>query len=324
MSGGLDSCLAVLLLREQGIEVEAVNFTTPFSQSDGKDPDESDASRLSAQMNVVLRRIPLGNELFEIVERPKHGWGRNMNPCIDCHALMLRRAKACMRELGASFVATGEVVGQRPFSQHLKALSVVEKEGGLEGLVLRPLSARHLKPTVPEERGWVDRERLLGISGRSRKEQLEMARRFGIKDPPASGGGCLLTDPGYSRRLRDALAQRGGITEQLARVLRYGRYFRFPEGALLVVGRNQEDNARLEGLWSRDEWLLEPVDCAGPTALAIGPFPRERLESAAAVVSRYSDKPATGSVEVKARRGTEEIRLEAAPLEPEKAGAVLV
>jgi len=298
MSGGLDSFLAIKVIQAQGIEVLAVHVATPFGVGSG-----GGAPALASAHGIPLREMSLGDELLRVVERPRHGRGGNMNPCIDCHALMFRRAAALFPETGASFLVTGEVLGQRPMSQHRRALGIVERESGLEGLILRPLSAKLLDPTIPETKGWVDRERLLDINGRTRTRQLAMARELGLEDPPTPAGGCLLTDPGYSERLRNLLGQGATLTDHLARVIRFGRYVRFSPGAFAMVGRNERDNAELERLQQADEWILRPANCVGPVVLGVGALDAEQKGRAAALLARYADAPPDGRVEIEARLG---------------------
>ncbi len=217
ISGGLDSTLAARVLMEQGIEVHGLNYATGFCSNDQRRavgrPGEAlqrlrnEALRAGADLGVEVEIVPVEKEYFGIVTQPKFGHGAHMNPCIDCRIFMLKKAKARMDSLGARFIFTGEVLGQRPMSQHLAALQTIEKEAGLEGLLLRPLSARHLPETIPEKKGWVDRGRLLAISGRSRRGQIALSETFGISDfPQPSGGCCSLTDETFSRRLKDVLA----------------------------------------------------------------------------------------------------------------------
>jgi tRNA U34 2-thiouridine synthase MnmA/TrmU len=303
MSGGLDSCLAVKVVQEQGIEVEAVNFATPFCDSGKLGGSCGVVSRLAGAAGISLRTVHLGPEFLDIVAHPKHGWGKNMNPCIDCRILMLRRAAEMLGPAGAGFVITGEVLGQRPMSQHLNALKLVEEESGLPGRVLRPLSAKLLPPTIPETEGWVDRERLLSIGGRSRKEQLALARKYGIADPPTPAGGCLLTDPGYASRLRDLLQHKGEITEHDAVLIRFGRYVRLGPKAFAMVGRNEGENNRLETVQTGEEWLFQPENCVGPTAVSAGELGEAERRLVAEKVARYSDRPAGGVVIVSVRLG---------------------
>jgi len=216
---------------------------------------------------------------------------------------MLRKAAEMLEPAGAKFVVTGEVLGQRPMSQHMKALKLVEEESGLPGLVLRPLSAKLLPPTIPETSGWVDRDRLLAIGGRSRKEQFALAKKYGITDPPTPAGGCLLTDPGYAARLRDLLKHRGEITAHDATLIRFGRYIRLTPGAYAMVGRNEGENNQLESMQGEDENLFKPVVCAGPSAVGTGEMGEPERLAVAAKVARYSDNPGGGAVAVEVRLG---------------------
>ncbi len=326
LSGGLDSCLAVKVIQEQGIEVLAFNFQTAFCQTGSKGSSCGDATKIADSQKFSLKVIHIGQEYLDMVAKPKHGWGKNMNPCIDCRILMLNKVKGYMDDTGAKFIITGEVLGQRPLSQHWRAMQSVERESGLEGLLLRPLSARLLPPTIPEIKGWVDRDKLCAIQGRSRKEQFAMAKNYGVEDPPTPAGGCLLTDPAYSDRLRDVLKHTGGLTVHLAQVIKYGRYFRFNEKVFAVVGRNEDDNFHLESLQRDDEWKFMPVNCVGPVALGLGDLSSEQRRAVAAIVARYSDRPADGTVQVEAKLGKtgEPELLFASPSEPESVGAIRV
>jgi tRNA U34 2-thiouridine synthase MnmA/TrmU len=303
LSGGLDSCLAVSVLRKQGIEVVAVNFQTPFCQDGGTGASCGSATKVADALGLPLRVLFLGDEFLRIVENPPHGHGKNMNPCIDCRILMLKRAGELMEAVGAKFVATGEVVGQRPMSQHLTAMKEVEKECGLTGLVLRPLCAKLLDPTIPEMEGWVDREGLLSLSGRTRKEQFRMAKELGLSYTPSPAGGCLLTDPAYANRLRDFLAHGGRLTAHSATLLRQGRYFRLSDSAILMVGRNKAENDQLEGLQDETETIWRQVDCLGPVAVGQGDFSGDLGGKAAELVAKYTDPPAGGVVTLEIRKG---------------------
>lgn len=274
LSGGLDSRLAVRVIQEQGIEVTGVNFITPFF---GASPAVRQAAE---QLGVPLRLLDITAAHWQVVKNPKHGYGKNMNPCIDCHALMIREAGRLMEELGADFIITGEVLGQRPKSQNLQALQIVERESGYPGLVLRPLSARLLPPTIPEQRGLVDRERLLDISGRSRQRQMELAKKYGITDYPSPAGGCILTDPGYSQRLRQLFQNRPEAQPHEARLLRYGRLFFLPGGAYLVVGRREEENRVIAAAAQPEDLLLTVQGYPGPTSLLrLAPRPQEAIST---------------------------------------------
>lgn len=280
LSGGLDSILAVKLIQLQGIEVKAVNFATPFFEG-------SSAIKAAKQLNVDLEKIDITRELLEIIKHPKYGHGKNMNPCIDCHGLMLRRAGEYMEEIGASFIITGEVLGERPMSQNKQSLWIVEKISGYRGRVLRPLSAKLLPPTLPEQEGVVDREKLLAISGRSRKPQMELAKKLGIEDYPSPASGCLLTDPGFSHRLRELLAVHKEPAISDLELLKIGRHFRTEEGLKVVVGRNHKENEKLLEMASDSNICLKVKDYPGPITI-LGQEDEEALKTAAMLTVRYS------------------------------------
>lgn len=288
-SGGLDSLLAIYLLLEQGLKVEAMHAILPVHRPGLR----AWVEQITARLGVPLYLITLEEEFFEILRHPRHGYGSGMNPCLDCHILLLRRAAERMREVGASFVFTGEVLGERPMSQHLPALQLVERESGLQGRLLRPLSARLLPPTIPEEEGLVDRSRLLDIRGRSRRVQLELSRRYGLSDFPTPAGGCMLTDPGLSRRVRDLLHYRPNFSRSDFDLLRVGRHFRLSPEAKVVSGRNQEENARLLELAEEGDLFFEVRGLGSPVTLLRGPADEEAIRLAAAITARYSDARAS-------------------------------
>jgi len=233
--------------------------------------------------------LNVSSELMEIVRRPKHGYGSNMNPCIDCRILLFKKAKELMRQEGASFVITGEVLGQRPMSQKLNTMRLIEKEAGLVDLVLRPLSAKVMEPTLPERSGWVPRERLLAISGRSRRQQFGLAKEFGINDYPCPSGGCLLTDPDFSRRVKD-LMEHDEFDLHSVQLLKVGRHFRIDRKAKLIVGRNEKENRRLLGLAQAGDYLFMPQDqMPGPTSVGRGKFNIELIRLSCSITSRYCD-----------------------------------
>ncbi len=292
-SGGLDSSLAIVLMKEQGIEPIATYFASPFWGRKGKSPSQTTAEEMGVEHIVV----PLGEDYLEIVRDPKHGYGKNANPCIDCHTYMLRKAGQLMADLGASFVVTGEVAGQRPMSQRMDTLRMIEKESGLEGLLLRPLSAKLLLPTIPETEGWVDREKLLGISGRSRAEQMRLAKEKGLKGYSTPAGGCLLTDPGYSQRIRDLMSH-DDLTMVQAKRLRLGRHFRLPLGSKLIIGRNKQENEALHASLEPGDLAIITLSCPGPTALLTGPRASDEMRLAASMVARYGDDKASPTIEM--------------------------
>ncbi len=281
-SGGLDSLLSAELIRAQGIDVLALFFETPFFQS-------TTAKKSAEQIKLPIKVIDITYRHLEVVKNPKYGYGGNMNPCIDCHALMLRKAGEMLEEEGASFIFTGEVLGQRPMSQNRHALSVVTSESGFQGLVLRPLSAKRLPITIPEEKGWVKREDLMGFSGRSRKPQIELASRFNITGYPSPAGGCLLTDKGFSRRLKDLLSSSPNPDLYEIEILKLGRHFRIGSNTKLVVGRNKRENQAIHSLSKEKDLLLRTVDVPGPTVLVLGDLSSEFEELAASMTVSYSD-----------------------------------
>ncbi|MDD4171843.1 MAG: tRNA 4-thiouridine(8) synthase ThiI [Syntrophomonas sp.] len=284
-SGGLDSQLAVCLIKEQGIDVAAVNFTTPFFGADAH------IRQAAGQLGIEYHEIDIGSIYLDVLKNPVYGYGKNFNPCIDCHAFMLKNARIFMEEIGASFLITGEVVGQRPMSQNKSSLKAVEKLSGCKGLILRPLSAQILDPTIPELEGWVDRSLLLDISGRGRTRQMQLAEHYGIKDYPTPAGGCLLTQENYSKRLRKMLSLKPDAEVIEMELLKLGRHFYINDGVLLVVGRNHTENQRLSSLAVADDYLLKVNDRPGPLGLvrALSPDKIVNLELAAAIVGRYSD-----------------------------------
>lgn len=287
LSGGLDSILACRLILEQGIEVIAANFISPF-YTDTRNGSRHPASHVAAELGIELRVLSVGQEYIELIKNPKYGRGRNMNPCIDCRIFTLRRAREFAETVAADFVFTGEVLGQRPMSQHRQALQLIERESGLEGRLLRPLSALLLKPTIPEKTGIVNRERLLAISGRSREIQIRLAAKLGISDYPSPAGGCLLTDRQFSIRLRDAFAH-GEESLRDMQLLKLGRHFRLASGAKVIVGRNEAENAQLRALTGSGESLVEAEDVVGPVTVVLKPASFDDLKTAARICARYSD-----------------------------------
>ncbi len=248
LSGGLDSLLAAKLILEQGIEVIGVAFSSPFFGAEkGK--------KAALQLGIPLIEVDITDEVIQLLERPKHGFGRHMNPCVDCHTLMVRKAGKMMKEQDAAFLVTGEVLGERPKSQNRQALEVVSRESGFDGYVLRPLSAKLLSPTVPEKKGWVEREKLLDIQGRSRRRQMALAQEYGIVDYPTPAGGCLLTDPAFSSRLRQLKKFKPNFQASDANLLKLGRHFWFDE-AWVVVSRNESENQEIEKFWKEGDYLV--------------------------------------------------------------------
>lgn len=296
-SGGLDSILAAKLIRGLGIELIALNAVSPFCLCSR--PSVSGcvygANKAAKDLGLKLIRVNVSSELLEILKKPKHGYGSNMNPCIDCRILLFKKAKEFMQQEGAQFIITGEVLGQRPMSQKLNTMRLIEKEAGLTGLVLRPLSAKVLEATLPEKEGWISRDKLLAITGRGRREQMDLAKELGINDYPCPSGGCLLTDPGFSLRLKDLL-NKGRFDLNNIELIKIGRHFRLNDTLKLVVGRNEKENARLFDLASENDYLFMPHEIIGPAALGRGNFDNELIRLSGSIISRYCDR--NGAIEV--------------------------
>ena len=309
LSGGLDSQLAIRVIQAQGIPVQAVTFWAPF-HSNPASGDKLVAVGAAERLGVPITVLRETEAFLRLIKNPPHGYGRNMNPCIDCHAFMIRRTGELMAELGGDFIITGEVLGQRPMSQMRGSLRVVEKDSGLEGYLLRPLSAKLLPATIPEERGWVDRERLLALQGRSRKPQMALAEQYGVEEYPGPAGGCLATDPEFSHRLRDLL-DHGDASGNDMELLKQGRHFRLDPATKAAVGRDHEDNLRILELAQPGDQLLELTDRPGPLTLLRGEPSDANLRAAAALTARYSkakDEP-TAAVGVRAPESREPDRV---------------
>lgn len=320
MSGGLDSILAARLMLDQPIEVSALHvfhsFCSHVSASDPRLPARVAAERL----RIPLAVVDASEEFLAVVKDPKHGYGRNMNPCIDCRIFVLKVAAERMKEMAADFLVTGEVPGQRPMSQRRQAMRLIERESGLAGLILRPLCARLLEPTIPEKEGWVDRTRLLSIHGRSRKPQMGLAAKYGITEYPSPAGGCLLTDPGFSARLRDLMKRNPDFDVNDAQLLRYGRHFRLSPEAKAVVGRNAADCDHIEELAREGDLLLELADDTGPLTLTRGKPSPDQIRLAAAITARFSRSRNQPEVRIKCRSvsGRQEDIITASPATAEQ------
>lgn len=302
LSGGLDSTLAIKLMQEQGIDIVALHFTTPFCQCGGsKDGCKATAHTVAENFKIPIKTINNTDEFFKILKHPKHGYGSHMNPCIDCRILMLQTTQKYMAECGASFVVTGEVLGQRPMSQHRQSLDLIERESGLAGLILRPLSAQWLEITIPEKEGWVDRAKLLDIKGRSRKPQMSLANSFEIKDYPCPAGGCLLTDPSFSLRVKDLLQYSDLILNDVL-LLKAGRHFRLDRQTKLIVGRNDGENNIILSLVKESDVIIDMRDCPGPAGLLRGDCKQSNLDLACRITARYADsKPGDAEVTAEIR-----------------------
>lgn len=291
ISGGLDSVLAARLIKGQGIEIIPLNFKIPFCHRNKElAPNKQNSLKQAADnLGADLKIVDISNEFLELLQNPQHGFGANMNPCIDCKILMLSKAKELMGDLGAAFVVTGEVLAQRPMSQHRQALEIIEKKSGLEGLILRPLSAKLLAETVPERQGWVDRNKLLDFSGRQRRPQMDLAKDFQIENYPNASGGCLLTDPPFAKRLKELMNHQELGIENIE-LLKIGRHFRISGKTKLVVARDEKEDKALENLAKAEDYLFFPDDeLAGPTSLGRGEFNEELIKIACAITCRYCD-----------------------------------
>lgn len=300
-----------------GVEVEALNFTTIFCNcSSGNKPEGcgSEAQKVSKLLGVKLSVFNVMPEYLEVVKNPKHGRGSSMNACIDCRIFMFKKAKKYMKETGADFVVTGEVLGQRPMSQHMRAIQLIEREGGLEGRVVRPLSAKLFPPSIPEEEGLIDREKMLAIEGRSRKAQIQLAAEKGITDYACPAGGCLLTDKTFGRRMKDLLEHNpdAGVAEM--RLLKYGRHFRLPDGSKIIVGRDKSENERLEQL-GKGYSRFQVDNTLGPVTLAPQGLPEDVKKLVASITARYSQGKEKPTLLIKETCNGEESRIEIAPAE---------
>ncbi len=291
LSGGLDSQLAVKMMQKQGFEVSAVAIKTPFCDFDCGRGCGFEIRERADTLGVDLKTVYLGDEYIEMLKNPKHGFGSGMNPCIDCRAMMFKAAKKQMEEIGAEFIISGEVLGQRPMSQHGPALRTIEKESELQGKIVRPLSAGLLAKTEPEVNGLIKREDLGMISGRTRKGQLQLAKEYGIEDPPNAGGGCLLTDPAFSLRAKDLFSHIETPSINDIDLLKIGRQFRLDQDTKLVVGRNYNENEMIKSLAYPEDVLLEVREHVGPVSILRGKNCDNYLDFAAEVTLRYSDAP---------------------------------
>jgi tRNA-specific 2-thiouridylase len=293
LSGGLDSSLAVRMMLQQGVDVEAVAIKTPFCDFDCGKGCGHRVKEVADELGIKLKTVYFGEEYLRMLKNPEHGYGSGMNPCIDCRAMMYNAAKEHMKRTSADFVITGEVLFQRPMSQNNRALHIIEKETGMECKVLRPLSAKHLPPTDAEKMGLIKRENMGDIKGRSRKGQLALANHFGISEPPNAAGGCLLTDPAFSKRVKDIMDHCEDIpTLNDIELLKVGRHFRISPDAKFVVGRNKDENEVMKALVTEGDIIIEVKDYVGPTCiLRCKNYDDSLLAKCAAITARYSDAP---------------------------------
>jgi tRNA U34 2-thiouridine synthase MnmA/TrmU len=302
ISGGLDSVLAAKVIMEQGFDVLGLYFTSAFSKSFGNEQD-THAARVARAIGIDLRVMDMGQEYIDLVRNPAHGYGKNVNPCIDCKIFMLKQAKAVMKEINAPFVVTGEVLGQRPMSQRRDTFHVIERDADMRGMIVRPLSANLLPPTRAEQDGLIHREKLLGISGRSRTIQLRLAERFGIRGYSTPAGGCLLTDKNFAEKLRDLFEERQAVLPTDIRLLTVGRHFRIDAGNKIVLGRDNAENKMLMDLAPQGYHLFTPHSFPGPVALLAGNPTREIRQTIGRLIITYSKQVPGRSYLI--RRGNE-------------------
>ncbi|OOM71119.1 tRNA-specific 2-thiouridylase MnmA [Clostridium puniceum] len=256
ISGGLDSTLAAKLIKEQGIEVIGICFRSYFF-------NENNAKKMTKQIDIPLEVVDFSKEHFEMVRNPEHGWGKNMNPCIDCHSMMMRYSGELLKKFNADFIITGEVLNQRPMSQNRSALDIVKKQSGFSDKILRPLCAKNLKETQMEIDGLVDREKLLDISGRNRKPQMALAEKWGITDYPSPAGGCKLTEPNYSIRLKETLDRKEKVTEKDIHLLKQGRHFVTDNKTKIIVSRTGEEGEQIKQLLNNKDIMFITCDFNG-------------------------------------------------------------
>ena len=317
LSGGLDSTVAIKVIQDQGIEVEAINFTSPFCRCSGSEGGCGAAAGAAQQLGVKLHYQKCGEDYLRLVENPPHGYGKHMNPCLDCRIHKFKLAKVKMDQIGAAFLITGEVIDQRPNSQRRDALDIVERDSGLRGYILRPLSAKHLRPTLPETEGWVNREALLDIKGRGRRQQMDLAESYGIHDYPCPGGGCLLTYEEYGQKIHDLLEFEGGLTPNSVNLLRFGRHLRVNPNLKLIVGKDQTENEILKRMASATDTILEVNDYSGPVTLCQGTTDHGSIDLAAAITAGYSNAPAETAVKVNAYKAEDHWEIFVKPLDRE-------
>ncbi len=318
LSGGLDSTLATRIMKKLGFEVIILNFMSPFCTCTRNDHGcKSEAKRLADELGAPVRLEFMGEKYIDMVKNPVHGYGKNMNPCVDCRIMMFKRAKEVMEEEGAAFVYTGEVVGQRAMSQKMDRMHLIERESGLAGRLVRPLCAKLLPPTIPEKEGLIDREQMLAIHGRSRKPQIQIAKEeFGMTENLCSGGGCLLTDASFSKRMKDLVIHDDDASVKDARLLRVGRHFRLSEELKVIVGRNEGENEQIEKMASADDFLFYPMEVNGPVALVKGKLGRDAIDAIGSITARYCSGVNGSPVKIKYQRKKDDSawQVEVAPM----------
>lgn len=294
LSGGLDSILAARHMQELGIEIVCVTYFIEFAMCGG---GPKAAIKAAETLGIPLKIFDITDEYLEMFKNPKHGYGANMNPCIDCKIFMLKKAKEYMNEVGASFLVTGEVLGERPMSQRKDALHIIEKNALVKGILLRPLSGKLLPATLPETEGIIDREKLLEIRGRGRKGQFALAAKYGIKEYPSPSGGCLLTDPGFASRVRE-LIKYEGLSVKGLKLLKVGRHFRISDKTKLIVGRDSLENDKLETIVENGDVCMRLNDKEGPLSLLRGAIDNEMIDLAARITVYHTKYRKDGAQEV--------------------------
>jgi tRNA U34 2-thiouridine synthase MnmA/TrmU len=304
LSGGLDSALSTKLIIDQGIEVVGLHFTSHFASKRDKERGLQ-AVKTADELGIRLVVKDKGPEYLEVIRKPRYGYGKNMNPCIDCRIFMLQKSEIVMTEENAGFLITGEVIGQRPMSQTRHAIELIEKKSGLTGLILRPLSANLFPPTIPEQKGIIDRENLLNLSGRSRETQYNLVELHNMKEFARPGGGCLLTDPIFSCKLKDFMSENPEFTSRDIELLTMGRYFRLDKDTVLFIGRNQEENGRLESFREIPYKLLSPCNFKGPKGVLRGTVSNSTLKIAAHIMVFYS-KQGLSTIIIESSNGVSE------------------
>ncbi len=320
-SGGLDSTLAILSILRQGIDVTAITFLTHFGcDITDRSSCSNDLFSAAEKFGFEVKLCHLGDKFINIVKNPKYGHGRNMNPCIDCRILMLKEAKELMNITGADFIITGEVIGQRPMSQMRRTLALIDKETGLSGIILRPLSAKLLEPTISETNGLVDRGKLHDFHGRSRKQQMALAKEFGLTDYPMPAGGCLLTEPNYSFRLSELLHYNPAPPLKDLHLLRAGRHFRLSSSCKAIVGRDEKDNDKIESLAGEGDYIFSIENFGSPITLLTGDDAQNFINLAASICARYSDAKHLSSVDASVYSNGERFVLTVSPATEEVIG----
>ncbi len=291
LSGGLDSSLACLLIKSQGVDVTGICYTSPFFS-----PKKAKIAAKTLKIPLICKDFY--KDIITLVKNPKHGFGSALNPCIDCHSLMIKKTGEIMKEKKYDFMFTGEVLGQRPMSQNKDALNKVANDSGYQGYILRPLSAKLLDETFPEKEKIVDRNLLCEIAGRSRQQQRALAVKYGLYDYPNSAGGCLLTEKNYSRKLKDILTYNPKLTRSEVLLLKTGRHFRINHKAKLIIGKDEKDNRYLEKMALSKDFIISTEHLPGPVALIKGKVNNEELNKAMKLVLSYADIENSGNFQV--------------------------